>query len=505
MPPTETHSTGFNRGRRWLTTLNLVLATAAMLALLVMLNYLAAGHFKRFFWGGATHAKLSPSTLRVLKSLTNDVTITIFYPHRDDVYTMVASLLAEYQNANRAHVRVKDLDYVRSPAEAQILLARLHLDQSRKDFVAFESNGHHRIVNKNKLSDYNMNDLLQQKDEVRRTAFRGEMYFTAAISFLSRPVDQKVCFLTGHGERDWTDPPNADGSGYTKLAGILTNELACRCETVALTQTDSIPADCKLLIIASASQRKGILSSNELSQIQGYLKHGNGRLLALLDNTEGLDPMLKEWDVKLLESRVYDRSPDVWSGGGDFLASPAVDKDTGVIHPIMRPLMRDHLGVRMLAPHPIFRLLTPRDPGAPTLTAVAATSGLGEELPNDPALAAPGASAPLARTNYVLIAAIEQNVINGLGGTRIVLAGDSDFLDDQMIDSAANHAFAFQTLDWLLQRPGEVDPTIAAQPINEHTLFMPYAQRARLRWLFLAAMPGSVLFLGALVWLRRRS
>jgi hypothetical protein len=74
-----------------------------------------------------------------------------------------------------------------------------------------------------------------------------------------------------------------------------------------------------------------------------------------------------------------------------------------------------------------------------------------------------------------------------------------------MIDSAANHAFAFQTLDWLLQRPGEVDPTIAAQPINEHTLFMPYAQRARLRWLFLAAMPGSVLFLGALVWLRRRS
>ena len=27
----------------------------------------------------------------------------------------------------------------------------------------------------------------------------------------------------------------------------------------------------------------------------------------------------------------------------------------------------------------------------------------------------------------------------------------------------------------------------------------------QLRWLFLAAMPGAVLFLGGLVWLRRRS
>ena len=74
-----------------------------------------------------------------------------------------------------------------------------------------------------------------------------------------------------------------------------------------------------------------------------------------------------------------------------------------------------------------------------------------------------------------------------------------------MIDSAANHAFAFQTLDWLLQRPGGVDPTIGLRPIKEYQLFLPYSQVNRLRWLFLAAMPGSVLFLGALVWLRRRS
>jgi hypothetical protein len=503
MPPTESHSAGFNRSRRWLTTLNLLLATVAMLALVVMLNYLASGHFKRFFWGGATNSRLSPSTLRVLKSLTNDVTVTIFFRH-NDVYTMVGSLLAEYQNANRAHVHVVDLDYLRSPAEAQILLARLHLDPAQKDFVAFESNGHHQIVNKDKLSDYNWGDLLQHQPVVRRTAFRGEIYFTAAINYLSHPVDQMAFFLAGHGERDPSDPPSSDGSGYTKLAGILSNELVCGWQTLALSQTDSIPANCKLLIIASGSQPKGNLSTNELFQIQAYLKHGNGRLLALLDSTEGLDPVLKEWGVIVTNRRVIDRSPEVWSGGGDFLARPAVDN--GSMHPIMRPLFRDRLSIRMLAPRPIFRPDVPAspDPGAPTLTAVAATGPLGEELPNDPALASVGAN-PLPRTNYVLIAAIEQNVINGLGGTRIVVAGDSDFLDDQMMDSAANHYFASQTLEWLLQRPGEVDFTIGSHPVKEYQLFMPQSQRTHLCWLFLVAMPGSVLFLGALVWLRRRS
>jgi hypothetical protein len=504
MPPPEPHPSGFSQGRRWLTTFNLFLATAATLALVVMFNYLAGGHFKRFFWADATNCKLSRSTLAVLKSLTNDVTVTIFYQHRADVYTMIAALLAEYQQANPAHVRVVDLDYIRSPEEARNLLSRLHLGQDRKDFVAFESNGHHQICPDSKLSDLNLNDLLEHRP-IRRTAFRGEMYFTSALHFLSHPVDQKAYFLTGHGERDPTDPPQPDGSGYAKLAGILTNELVCGWTNRALTQTDSIPADCNLLIIASGSQPKASLSPHELSQIQAYLNHGNGRLLALLDNTEGLDPLLREWDVLLANGHVIDPNPEVWSSGGDFLASPAVDK--GAMHPIMSALFWEHLNIHMLAPHPIFRPDKPvsHDPGAPTLTAVAATGPSGIQLPGEQPVLTGSNGSPRPPQQYVLIAAIEHNVINGLGGTRIVVAGDSDFLDDQMIDIAANHYFASQTLNWLLQRPGALVPGIGPRPIKEYQLFMPQSQRTQLCWLFLAAMPGSVLFLGGLVWLRRRS
>ena len=69
----------------------------------------------------------------------------------------------------------------------------------------------------------------------------------------------------------------------------------------------------------------------------------------------------------------------------------------------------------------------------------------------------------------------------------------------------ANHYFASQALDWLLQRPEALLADIGPRPITEYTLFLTESQTARLRWLFLAAMPGAVLFLGGLVWLRRRS
>jgi hypothetical protein len=504
MQPNDSHPSGFSSGRRWLTALNLFVGTGAALALMVMFNYLAEAHFKRYPWADATNFKLSPQTLNVLKSLTNDVNVTIFYQRKADVYTMISALLSEYEHANPAHLRVTALDYDRSPDLAKNLLGRLHLSgPDQKDFVAFESNGHNKVCYDSKLSDYNFNDLLQHR-EIRRTSFLGELYFTSAILAVSHPVEQKAYFLTGHGERDPGSPPASNGTGYSKLASILKDEMDCAWTNLTLTQTDSIPADCKLLIIASGSQREGSLSTNELSQVQNYLKHGNGRLLALLSTTEGLDPILQDWNVRLPDMHVIDRDKSVQISGGDFLACPVMSG--GSFHPIMAPLVHDNIMIHMLSPRPIFPVKSASgDPGAPTLTAVAATSQMGIQAPGEPVVAGTNGN-PLPPRQYTLIAAIEQGVIGGRGGTRIVVAGDSDFLDDQMIDNpGANHFFASQTLDWLLQRPEALVGNIGPRPIHEWVIYMTQLQMTQIRWLFLAAMPGSALFLGALVWLRRRS
>jgi hypothetical protein len=110
---------------------------------------------------------------------------------------------------------------------------------------------------------------------------------------------------------------------------------------------------------------------------------------------------------------------------------------------------------------------------------------------------------------YFLLAAIEQGVIKGVdtprgGGTKIVVAGDSDFLDDQIISISGNHVFAKLALSWLLQRPAIMVEGLGPQPIKEYSLRLTSSQDTAVHWLFLGAMPAAILVLGSLVWLRRR-
>jgi hypothetical protein len=112
-----------------------------------------------------------------------------------------------------------------------------------------------------------------------------------------------------------------------------------------------------------------------------------------------------------------------------------------------------------------------------------------------------------APRSYPLIAAVEQKPVAGVakprGGTRIVVTGDSLFLDNQLIDAAANRDFLNYALNWLVDRQDLV-AGINPRPVTEFRLLLTKHQQLQLRWLLLGALPGGVLFLGWLVWLVRR-
>jgi ABC-type uncharacterized transport system involved in gliding motility auxiliary subunit len=85
-----------------------------------------------------------------------------------------------------------------------------------------------------------------------------------------------------------------------------------------------------------------------------------------------------------------------------------------------------------------------------------------------------------------------------------VVVGESGFLGNQLIESLANRDFASLSVNWLLDRVmlmGGIGP----RPITEYRLMMTREQVRSLRWILLAAIPGGVLLLGVLVWLRRRA
>ncbi|MGP8200107.1 MAG: Gldg family protein [Limisphaerales bacterium] len=495
MPAPEGPQHSFSHSRRWLNWLNTLLAVAALLALVGMANYLAEGHFKRFQLDRDSAYKLSEQTLRVLDGLTNDVNVTLFFePHgaNEEIYGLTSGLLAEYQEACPRHLHVKTLDYDRKVGEAKEFLAKYSLSGLKeKDFVLFENGGHTRLVYAKDLANYDFSDLIAGRSKyVRRNAFLGELYFTEDIYDVSNPRPMRAYFLYGHGEND---PEEAKANnGYSKLAAILKDEVNCDWQKLSLQGTNIIPADCQLLVVA-ASAREGKMTPDELAKIAAYLQLG-GRMLALLTAPSGLETVLNDWGVGVGDSRnrVMETDKNFTLPDGTFLTKNLMP------HPIMNVLATDKMPLRMVYPRPVYALENQsKAPGAPDITVLAATSSQAKNEAGQTG-------------TFPLVVAVEQGGIQGVNspggrGTRMVVAGDSDFLDDQVIDFVGNHVFAQLALNWLLQRPQIMLSGLGPRPIKEYRLYMTHAQAQTVRWLFLAGLPGGVLFFGGLVWLRRRS
>ena len=104
--------------------------------------------------------------------------------------------------------------------------------------------------------------------------------------------------------------------------------------------------------------------------------------------------------------------------------------------------------------------------------------------------------------------AVEQKaapgVANTRGTTRMIVTGDSFFLGNRQIESAANRDFAGYAANWLLDRTVLLEG-IGPRPVTEFRLTMTQAQQKDVRWLLLGALPGGVLLFGWFVWLVRRN
>ena len=520
MPDEENNAPSFSSGRRWWTGFTAAVGLASCLALVVMVNYLGAGYFKRFQWSSNAVFKLTPQTLDVLASLTNEVTITVFFNPKEepDLYHLTTDLLTEYQNACPRRIHVQMLDYTRRDTDAKVLLARLNLadmqkvstSSGNKNFVLIESNGHQKICYARDLSDYDINAFLAgQDEEVHRKNFKGEMLFSAGIYAVSYPRPAKAYFVRVYGGHDPgvtdTDAPDASKSresGYTKLAGILKNELNTDWATLSLggLGTNPIPADCQLLIVAGPWVAP--LRSVETEKIDTYLNQG-GKMLALLDPESGpsfphdsppsgLESTLRKWGIDVGTDQIIERKRAYAYDENTFAVA------TNYVHSVMDVIRQENLNIRIYRPCEISkRNQGVSTPGAPEVTILCATSDQ--------------ATTGKSTRSFSLMAAVEKGVIKGTnapsGGTRILVAGDSFFLDDGIIDDsvdAANHVFAEKAFLWLLQKPDLLLEKVGARPIQAYRLTLTLGQESTLRLAFLVGLPGGVMLLGGLVWLRRR-
>jgi hypothetical protein len=486
----------FSMARRWTLSLNVLLSILAVVALVAMVNYLAARHFHRIPISELARMELSGQTRRILQSVTNNVKVTIYYDRTDDLYEMVNGLLKEYKFAN-GRIGVETVDYVKDPAAAQRVKAQYQLAPSQKNVIVFECNGNKKIVNEKELSDLDLEPLISGKSrEVRRSAFKGELLFTSAIYSVTSPRALKAYFLKGHGEHG---PQDTDkDSGYSRFAALLTDNNV-DWATLALIGTNQIPADCSILIIAGAQTS---LTTDELTKIEHYLSTG-GRALVLFnvfgtDRNTGLEELLANWGVEVRKAVVSDRV-NTTKSGQDLIT------DYFGTHPISAPLIGSSL-------HMVFpRAMAKASRGshrtdAPNVSELVSTDPQAR-IVTDFRGGFPNPSETDVKTNATIAMAIEKGKLQGLpadrGTTRAVVVGDSIFWNNNMLDSAANRDFASLTVNWLLDR-SQLLGSLAPRPIPQFRVVMTQKQMTAVRWLLLFGMPGSVLLLGSMVWVQRR-
>jgi ABC-2 type transport system permease protein len=481
----------FSPGRKWSVGFGVVVSVVAALAIVVMVNFISRNYFfSRAFLSQQTRAQLSPQTLGLLKSLTNDVKVTLYYDKEDPMFTAIAALVNEYRLAS-AKISVETVDYTRDTAAAQKIKTKYKLDApTDKDLVIFDCEGRVKMAYGAGLTDYTMEAVANETErEFRKkpVAFKGEMTFSAMLLAVTSPKPLRACYLTGHGEHGATDAE--DQTGYLKFVSVVLQNYV-RIEPLTLLGTNIIPADCNLLIIAAPGET---LPEVELAKISRYLDEG-GRLLALFNFTSankelGLEKLLAKWGVDVGNRTLKDDQNSI--RGQDIVISSFMK------HPVVNALMESR--IHLFLPRAISRIesATPAA-DAPKVDELAFT---GPNATLDGLPAAPAKAYPVA-------VAVEKGAVQGLanerGTTRIVVTGDSLFLGNQMIDSAANRDFANYALNWLLDRTQLVQG-LGPRPVTEYKLVMTRSQQKSAQVILLAALPGAILVLGVLVWLRRRS
>lgn len=494
----------FVPARRFTTGFSVLVATLALLAILVMVNYLAV---TRPAWRHDLTARdslrLSPLTIQTLAALTNEVKVTVLFDVKSDLFPHVNSLLQEYAGQSRL-LRVEVIDPVRNPSLAEAKKREYRLGANKGDVVVFEAGSRSLVVPDGELSIYNSDDIQSlvagHETDIRRSGFTGENRFTSAIAALIDNAATHAAYLTGHSEH----PADSEDqqTGYGTFMRLLTAEKNLVVESVNLA-TNDLPADTELLIIAGPVSP---FLPVELKRIQAFLERG-GRLLVGLNPYAvegiGLENLLLGWSIYC---------PPMYAGEGDRNLVPSgvdlLSKSFGT-HPLMLPLRRGNGAIyfplpRVVSPVPPEQL--PADAPKADVLVMTSDKGMtksdvaGRNAAFDPRRDQKDRPVPLA------VASEKGGVLGvatGRGRTRIVVVGDSNVFKNDTIEQGSNRDFGALSVSWLLDRTQAL--AIGPKPINEWRVQLTEPQLDKMRLTLLGALPGSVLLLGLVVWYRRRA
>jgi ABC-type uncharacterized transport system involved in gliding motility auxiliary subunit len=451
------------------------LATSVLLlAILVLVNFVAARHNLRVDLTESGLFTLAPQTQQVLRSLKRDVRLLAFFP--TGRRAQAAGLLQRYAAESR-HVQYELIDPDQEPERAR-----------RYGVTAYGT----VVVEIPSAADRPAAAAPPLRVEAEPAGKSGlalsEEKLTNALLKAERGSTKTIYFLEGHGEGDIA---SGEMNGYARLRSALEDQ-AYSVKTLFLARQPQVPSDCAALVIAGPGREP---LPDEMAAIQRYLEQG-GKALFLIDPAPaaGLNRFLDRWGMRVGNDLVVDVSGAgrIYGAGA---AMPLV-KDYHPQHPITH-------NFRQMTFFPLARSLAVKETPGDALVAPLAQTG-----PESFAEPYTGGSRHARfdpthdrRGPIVLAVAATREATNGRQA-RLVVIGSSNFVTNSFFDKAGNGDFCLNSLHWL----AEEEELIALRPRSrqDHRIQLTDQQARGIFWLVVVAMPLAAAGVGGVVLWRRR-
>ena len=441
-----------------------------VLAVVVLVNFLAGRHHKRLDLTENQAFSLSEQTDKVLEALPRDVTLTAFVQGDSPTKQKLSDLLEEYK-ARSSRFKYEFVDPDTHPAEAK----------------------------RYGITEYGTIVIESGKQESRTTT-PDEESLTNALIKVTRDREVTAYFTTGHGERDLKDTQRA---GLTLLKEALEKQ---HYAVKPLVLNQGVPADASLVVIAGP--QKPFLEA-EARMVKDYLDKG-GRVFFMQDpdTDPGLKSLLASYGVEVRKDVVIDKISQLFGGDALIPMVPADGYDE--FHPITKSF-------RYQTFYPLASSIAIQDklPDGVSATKLAQTSqySWGEtneaEIRSHRVTLDPGAD---TKGPLTLAAAITRRPpapvdpakpqSKSAPETRLLVFGDSDFLTNASFNAAGNGDLALNAVAWLSEQEDLV--SIRPKTSVPRVVVLSPQQAFYYFWTIVALAPVIITAVGVVIWVRRK-
>jgi len=435
-----------------------------ILAIITTANVLADRYNKSYDATANKRYSLSEQTVKIVKGLKENATITYFDQPRG--FTRAKDQLDLYANlSSKIHVKYVDPD-----KEPQL---------TREAGVSRAGTA---IV-----------QVGQRKEEAKSLNEEG---ITGALIRDLKNNTRTICFVTGSGEHQID---NTDRDGYSQFKDLLGKD-EYTSKSVNLLQKAEVPGDCTVLVVGGPTAD---YQQPEVDAIKTYVE-GGGRALFMLDpplklgrseiaDNDALTGLLQGWGVTVDKDLILDLNPIGQIEGLGPQVALVMTYDT---HPIVSEMKGSATGF------PLSRSLQTKNGDKTTVEKLFSSS--------DSSLATAKLDSAKIDVNdpknkkgpMPIAAAGTYNTGKENSQGRFVVVGSSGWTANSFLRFNGNRDLALNAMNWLSSDEDLI--SIRPKEQEDRRITMTRAQMNFVRITSQFVLPLVVIFAGVSVWWRRR-